>query len=69
MLINLSKLYFLIPVISFIVNFFFTFSGSTKVTLRGYEWLTYQLYDNPQYRTSSENNRFSLQFKVTNTLF
>ena len=44
-------------------NDFFCFTGPTTVTLRGYEWITYNMYD---FDTNllTDRIRFSLQFKV-----
>lgn len=39
----------------------------TAVTLHGYEWLTYQLYSEEE-KTLRDRNRFSLQFKVRETI-
>lgn len=35
----------------------------TVVTLRGYEWITYQLYQRPKDKMLMDNTRISLQFK------
>lgn len=40
-------------------------AGPTVLTVSGYEWVTYKLYEREEDRLLSDNNRVALEFKVT----